>query len=147
VRQKPEAESPHADRQPPKGMRVLIVEDNADSREMLCELLRRVGCECHAFETGVQALQFLENASVDIAFLDLGLPGMDGYEVAKKIRANHKHAEARVVALTGYGQASDRARTIDAGFDEHLIKPVNVETLLELLAKNGETSEAAAKSA
>ena len=114
--------------------RVLVVEDNGDSRELLCELLEQAGFECRAAESGVAALDLAAEFRPDIAILDLGLPGMDGFEVARRLRRDSRHAGLCLVALTGYGQASDRAISREAGFDEHLVKPVQGEQLLALLA-------------
>ena len=120
---------------PPVGARVLIVEDNADSREMLRELLEREGFVCRTAESGAAALILVEELRPDIALLDLGLPGMDGYEVARQIRGNSTHANTCLIALTGYGQASDRTTSREAGFDAHLVKPVHADQLLRLFAE------------
>ena len=102
----------------------MIVEDNADSRELLCELLLEAGFDCDAAATGAEALALIEKVQPDVAILDVGLPEMDGFEVARRIREDPKHAGVRLIALTGYGQLTDRATAIKAGFDEHLVKPV-----------------------
>jgi len=113
--------------------RIVVVEDNADSREMLCELLLQSGFECRAVESGAAALALLDEVRPDIVILDVGLPEMDGFEIARHIRANATHAGVCLVALTGYGQAADRAASREAGFDVHLVKPVHAEQLLALL--------------
>jgi two-component system, chemotaxis family, CheB/CheR fusion protein len=115
--------------------RVVVVEDNADSREMLCALLAHAGLECHSAETGSAALALVDEVEPDVVILDVGLPEMNGHEVARRIRANPRHAKVRLVALTGYGQATDRAASSDAGFDAHLVKPIQSEQLLALLAE------------
>jgi two-component system CheB/CheR fusion protein len=120
-------------RRPAKTARVLVVEDNADSREMLCALLDRAGYEAYGAATGVAALTLLEEVQPDIAILDVGLPGMDGFEVARRIRSRPRHAHVRLVALTGYGQLSDRVASREAGFEAHVVKPVQTEQLLALL--------------
>jgi two-component system CheB/CheR fusion protein len=115
--------------------RVLVVEDNTDSRELLCELIEQSGFECRAAGGGVSALALVDEFRPDVAILDLGLPGMDGLEVARRIRADGRHGRIVLIALTGYGQAADRAAARDAGFDEHLVKPVQGDQLLALLAR------------
>jgi len=112
---------------------VVVVEDSADSREMLCELLVHVGFRCSTADSGPAALKLIDEVRPDIAILDVGLPGMDGFEVARRLRAAPAHAAMRLVALTGYGRVSDRLAARAAGFDEHLVKPVNVESLLRVL--------------
>ncbi|HET6281415.1 MAG TPA: chemotaxis protein CheB [Polyangia bacterium] len=119
----------------PKGATIMIVEDNADSREMLCELLELQGFKCHPAENGAAALALLDHLRPDVAILDVGLPEIDGFELARRIRARRELAHACLIALTGYGQPSDRAIGREAGFDAHLVKPVRVERLLELLAQ------------
>jgi two-component system CheB/CheR fusion protein len=114
--------------------KVVIVEDNADTREMLCELLIDAGFECRSADSGAVALALIDEVRPDIAVLDVGLPEMDGLEVARRLRANPQLAGIRLVALTGYGQPSDRAIALQAGFDEHLVKPVHADDLLKLLA-------------
>jgi two-component system CheB/CheR fusion protein len=114
--------------------RVLVVEDNTDSRELLCELIEQFGFECRAADTGGAALAVMDEFRPDVAVLDLGLPGMDGLELARRIRSDARNASVVLIALTGYGQAADRAAARDAGFDEHLVKPVQGENLIALLA-------------
>jgi signal transduction histidine kinase/CheY-like chemotaxis protein len=115
--------------------RVLVVEDNADIRESLRLLLGLWGHEVLLAETGGEGLELALQKKPDIALIDIGLPGLDGYEVARRIReqAAGRPAGMRLVAMTGYGQPADRARTAQAGFDEHLLKPVDADTLRRLL--------------
>jgi len=117
-----------------EGSRIVIVEDSTDSRELLCEFLSMEGFECHAAENGVAGLALIEKVRPAVAILDVGLPGMDGFELARRLRANPDDADIFLIALTGYGQLADRAAGKRAGFDEHLVKPVNVDELLRLLA-------------
>jgi len=117
-----------------EGSRIVIVEDSTDSRELLCEFLSMEGFECHAAENGVAGLALIEKVRPAVATLDVGLPGMDGFELARRLRANPDDADIFLIALTGYGQLADRAAGKRAGFDEHLVKPVNVDELLRLLA-------------
>jgi two-component system, chemotaxis family, CheB/CheR fusion protein len=118
----------------PQGARIVVVEDNADSREALCAFLERAGLECDTAATGGAAVDLIDQVSPDVVILDLGLPELDGFEVARRVRANPKHSNVRLIALTGYGQEADRASTLQAGFNEHLVKPVHGERLLRALA-------------
>ncbi|HMJ15864.1 MAG TPA: response regulator, partial [Polyangiaceae bacterium] len=124
------------------GAHIVVVEDNPDSREMLCELLHGAGFECTTADNGPSALQIIDEIEPDIAILDVGLPEMDGFEVARRLRANPKHAGLFLIALTGYGRAEDRRASRDAGFDEHLVKPVHAEQLLQLLSQGREPTHA-----
>jgi len=128
---------PEAARQAPasRTATVVVVEDNADSREMLCTLIEGAGFACHTAGNGVAALALVDRVHPDIVILDVGLPEMDGFEVAQRIRANPEHAGVRLIAVTGYGQASDRDASHRAGFDSHLVKPVQVDQLLTLLVE------------
>jgi two-component system CheB/CheR fusion protein len=119
----------------PPGASVLVVEDNADSREMLREVLERSGYQVTVAESGPRALELLEAMDPNAAILDVGLPELDGFELARRIRQHPRHRDICLVALTGYGQPSDRITSREAGFDAHLVKPVRVEHLLELLAE------------
>jgi PAS domain S-box-containing protein len=118
---------------PPR--RVLVIEDNDDAREMLRNLLRMFGHEVHEACDGARGLEEARRLRPDAALIDIGLPGMDGYEVARRIRADLPGA--RLVALTGYGQPEDRERALAAGFDAHLVKPVDPDQLQRLLAARG----------
>jgi len=116
------------------GARIVVVEDNEDSRELICELLAGEGYNCHTAATGPAGLALVNELRPDIVILDLGLPEVDGFEVARRIRRDPRHDGACLIALTGYGQSSDRAAAKEAGFDEHLVKPVQPEQLLRLLS-------------
>ncbi|MET0556154.1 MAG: response regulator, partial [Vicinamibacteria bacterium] len=118
-----------------RARRVVVVEDNADSREALCALLESAGYDCKSAGSGGAALALVSTFVPEVVILDLGLPEVDGFEIARRIRADARHAGARLVALTGYGQASDRAASLSAGFDEHVVKPVQPDRLLDLLAR------------
>jgi PAS domain S-box-containing protein len=115
--------------------RILIVDDNTDAAETLGELLRMVGHQVRCAAHGTQALQLLQETPADLALLDIGLPDMDGYELASRIRAMPGGDAMKLVALTGYGADSDRARAKEARFDEHLVKPVNIDQLLQVLER------------
>jgi two-component system CheB/CheR fusion protein len=117
------------------GRRVLIVEDNDDAREMLRILLEREGHEVFVAADGAEGIKLASRVQPELALIDLGLPIIDGYEVARHIR-RQLHQPERLIALTGYGQAEDRQRCLEAGFDEHLVKPVDPGRLTELLDKS-----------
>lgn len=128
----------HRPPQPTDFRRILIVEDNADSREMLRALLEIHGYDVAAAENGRVGLSLLEKKQFDLALVDIGLPGIDGYEVARRIRRDPRHSTMRLVALTGYGRNADRAAVRAAGFDEHLVKPLDPEKLTRLLARRAD---------
>ena len=115
------------------GGRILVVDDNADAASTLADLLQLVGYEARCAGDGESALALLDDYVPELALLDIGLPGMDGYELARRLRADPRMAGARLVALTGYGRDNDRARALAARFDEHLVKPVTADRLLEVL--------------
>jgi CheY-like chemotaxis protein len=114
--------------------RVLLVDDNHDSREMYRAVLRAQGHQVREAANAERALALLAEEAPDVAFIDIGLPGgMDGYELARRIRKHPHGRTVRLVALTGYGFPEDRALSKQAGFVRHLVKPVDPETLhLEL---------------
>ena len=113
--------------------RVLLVEDNADSREMLKTLLTLEGHEVSEAVDGPSAIEAMAREHPDIAFIDIGLPGIDGYEVASHVRAQSHGADVFLVALTGYGLGTDRERSREAGFDVHLVKPFHPDELKKVL--------------
>jgi signal transduction histidine kinase/ActR/RegA family two-component response regulator len=113
--------------------RLLIVDDNLDAAESLAWLLREIGYEVHTAPDAPAALAWLDGALPDLIVLDIGLPGMDGYGLASALRADPRFATTPLVALTGYGGEQDRARALAARFDEHLVKPVDIDRLLEVL--------------
>ncbi|MBC8069716.1 MAG: response regulator [Deltaproteobacteria bacterium] len=115
------------------GSKIVVIEDNDDSRELLCELLGKVGLDCHGARDGASGLALIETVRPAVALIDIGLPGIDGYEVAQRLRGRPDRERMFLVALTGYGQSTDRERALAAGFDEHMVKPVQQETLLRLL--------------
>jgi CheY-like chemotaxis protein len=112
--------------------RVLVIEDNADAREMLKTWLTLEGHDVLEAANGVDGVKILMTERPDVAFVDIGLPVMDGYEVARTFRRDGQHA-TRLVALTGYGQAEDRQRSFDAGFDDFVVKPVDPARLSQIL--------------
>jgi CheY-like chemotaxis protein len=117
----------------PSSRSILIIEDNADARDALRVLLELDGHAVEAVGEGQEALELARAKDPDIALVDIGLPGIDGYEVARRVRARDTRRPV-LIALTGYGQPEDRRRATEAGFDEMLVKPVDPTTLTELLA-------------
>jgi signal transduction histidine kinase len=115
--------------------RVLVVDDNQDAAESLAMLLDHVGYEVRAAEDGQAALASLDGFAPDLAILDIGLPGMDGYELARRLKADPRVPGLRLVALTGYGRENDRARALAADFHEHLVKPIEPNRLFEALER------------
>jgi two-component system CheB/CheR fusion protein len=122
----------------PSGKRIAVVEDNADAREMLCELLTRAGFDCQSAERGDAGLTLIREMRPDIALVDLGLPGIDGLELVRRVRSEATLASVYLIALTGYGQATDRVTALNAGFDEHVVKPVRSDDLIRILKNSGE---------
>jgi PAS domain S-box-containing protein len=116
--------------------RVLVVDDNRDSADSMTMLLNLHGYVARAAYRGEDALDVAADLRPHAVLLDIGLPGMDGYEVAERLRALPELAGAMLIAMTGYGQAEDRARSAAAGFSHHLVKPVDLETLHALLRSN-----------
>jgi signal transduction histidine kinase/ActR/RegA family two-component response regulator len=135
--QKTEAASassrPSSIRRASRGRRILLVDDNEDALEMLAELLRAAGHEVATASDGPSALASAKSYRPEIAVLDIGLPAMDGYEVAARLRAQGNGTAPLLVALSGYGQDGDHARSESAGFAMHLVKPLDIEQLLEAL--------------
>jgi signal transduction histidine kinase len=125
------SEAPEAET-PPK--RVLVVDDNADAAECVAMLLALQGHEARVALSGREALEAVEAFRPDIALLDLGLPNLDGYELATQLRAMPQLRGIRLVALTGYGRPEDRQRTQAVGFDDHLVKPVDLAALTRALS-------------
>jgi CheY-like chemotaxis protein len=119
--------------QPFPRRRVLVVDDNRDAGEMLGELPTALGAIVTVVDSGRAALAALDSFEPEAILLDIGMPGMDGYEVARRIRASAGHHDVLLIALTGWGQEADRRRTVAAGFDHHVIKPPDVERLRQLL--------------
>jgi len=135
------AEAPKPGPRPTKGAtarpvrrRVLIVDDNQDGAESLAVLLQLGGHETHTAHDGQQAIEDAERLRPDIVLLDIGLPRLNGYEVCRRIREQPWGKELSMVAVTGWGQQEDRRRSQEAGFDTHIVKPVEPEALMDLLA-------------
>ena len=118
-----------------RGRRVLVVEDNADARDALRFLLEEDGHDVRAAGDGPGAIEEARDFQPEVVLLDIGLPGMDGYEVGRALRMMPGCERASIVAVSGYGQADDRARSRAAGFDQHLLKPVAPDRLLEIVRR------------
>lgn len=119
----------------PGSLRILIVEDNDDVRDMLQTLLELDGHEVGVACDGGEGVEMIELQPPQIAIVDIGLPVLDGYQVAERIRSQPKYEDVFLIALTGYGQSADRRRAEEAGFDAHLVKPVDLVKLNELMAE------------
>jgi PAS domain S-box-containing protein len=117
------------------GLRVLIVDDNRDAGALLGYMLQTAGHVIHVHEDAASALQTAREFDVDVFILDIGLPDMDGYELAGRLRSDAHTAGATLIALTGYGQPQDRELSNAAGFDHHLVKPADHEELLRILSR------------
>jgi PAS domain S-box-containing protein len=134
------AHPPHAKTQPsassvvPK--RILVVDDNVDAATTLQLLLKSLGHEACAVFDGQQALSTALEFRPDVVLLDIGMPGLDGYEVARRLRALKRVEPLRIIAVTGWGQEADRTRAREAGFDVHLVKPVDPSVLTSAIASN-----------
>ena len=130
-----QAPSPHEENTPNgTALRVLVVDDNVDTAEALGLLLVELGHEVLTAHDGPSALEMAVDFRPNVVLLDIGLPGMDGYEVAKKMREQPIFKDLILVAMTGYGQDSDRLRSKEAGFDHHLVKPPDFNKLQHILA-------------
>ena len=122
------------------GSRVLVVDDNADAAQTLQMLLASLGHEVQVANDGAAAIEAASQFRPDLVLLDIGMPGMSGYEVARRLRALRAGAEMRIVAITGWGQDVDRQQSRDAGVDVHLVKPVDVDELqLAIAGRDGAT--------
>ena len=115
------------------------MEDNVDAREMLRHLLNLAGHEVHEAADGPTGLEAALRLRPDVALVDVGLPGFDGYQLARRVRGS-PGPFIYLVALTGYGQPDDRRHAMEAGFDAHLVKPVNPDALLAAIHTAGHTA-------
>jgi signal transduction histidine kinase/CheY-like chemotaxis protein len=119
---------------PATGLRMLVVDDNVDAAHMLSLLLDAMGHETMVEHTAKRALERARKEMPEVCLLDIGLPDLDGNDLAKQLRARPETARSVLIAITGYGQEQDRKRTAESGFDHHLVKPVNIEDLLRIIS-------------
>jgi CheY-like chemotaxis protein len=122
-------------------LRVLVVEDDADTADSLAILLRLEGHDVRLARNGPAALALAGTCKPDMVLLDIGLPGMDGYEVANRLKAMKGGEALFIIAITGYGQASDRRRSTEAGIDLHMVKPADPNVLLRVLMRFREVAK------
>jgi PAS domain S-box-containing protein len=123
-----------ADRRDPRRLRVLVVDDNVDAADSMAELVASDGHEAYQAHGGYEALEAFEQLHPEVVLLDIGMPDMSGLEVARRLRMRAADPRPRLIAVTGWGKPEDRARSREAGFDRHLVKPVEADQLREALA-------------
>jgi CheY-like chemotaxis protein/two-component sensor histidine kinase len=116
-----------------RSLRAVVCDDAADLRDLVADLLRLRGHEVSVAGDGPAAIELIVAERPDVALIDIGLPDMDGYEVARAIRRQLTEHKPRLIAMTGYGQASDRAAAFEAGFDAHIVKPASADKILRAL--------------
>ena len=121
---------------PMMSKRVLVVDDNEDAAEMLGEMLVLAGHVVLVKNDPITALESITEFQPQLAVLDIGLPGMSGYELAERLQQSEMGKHCRLVALTGYGQEQDRRRSARAGFAHHLVKPVDFERLMNIIERD-----------
>ncbi len=114
---------------------ILLIEDNDDGREMMATMLTACGYPIRHAADGLQGVEMAFSQVPDVALVDIGLPGIDGYEVARRLRQNEGTRHIKLIALTGYGLAEDQRRVLEAGFDRHLVKPVDLNHLLDAITQ------------
>ena len=115
--------------------RILVADDNRDSAKSLCTLLRTLGHEVHTAYDGAEAVALAAECKPDVAILDIGMPRLNGYDAARRIREDRGHEGITLIALSGWGQEEDRKRSADAGFDHHMTKPVALDAVQRLFAE------------
>jgi CheY-like chemotaxis protein len=118
--------------------RILLVEDNRDAADSLADLLRIFGYDVRVAYSGTEGIEAAHLFLPEIVLCDIGLPGLDGYEVARRLRSEAETADARLIAITGYGTEHDQEMARDAGFDRHLVKPVDPDRLLGEIGRETE---------
>jgi CheY-like chemotaxis protein/two-component sensor histidine kinase len=135
-----------ATRPSPRRKRILVIDDNRDAADSFVELLRAEGATAAAAYSGSEAVDALARHQPDVVFLDLGMPGVDGYQAARAIRSDPRGDDVVLIALTGWGGADVRRRTEEAGFDQHLVKPIAPAELFAVIASAGRTRTKAPRS-
>ncbi|ACC69328.1 response regulator [Paraburkholderia phymatum] len=133
----PAARQPAGEATPATRRRVMVVDDSVDGAESMSILLEMLGHEVRVMYDGAAAIAAASEFKPEVVLLDIGLPGVDGYQVARALRAEPATAGALLIALTGYGQDTDRQRTRDAGFDHHLVKPASLDDIERVIAADG----------
>jgi len=129
------ADRPKVELSQTSARRILIVDDNIDAADSLAMLLQMEGIETETARDGLEAISAAEAFHPDVILLDIGLPKLNGYEVCRRIRAQPWSQKMLLIALTGWGQDDDRSRSREAGFDAHMIKPIDYPAFLKLLAE------------
>ena len=130
-----ESHEPESRRPSGRGSRILVVDDNVDTARGMARLLRLLGNEVKMVHDGTAAIAAARGLGPEFVLLDIGLPGMDGYEVARTLRAESTGKTAVIIAVSGYGQDEDRRRSREAGFDHHLVKPIDFDHLVALITQ------------
>lgn len=128
-------EEPIADSLPTQSFKILVVEDMRALAMILARLLTKLNHEVRVVESGMAAIEILKTYPAEIIFSDISMPGMTGYELAQRLRQSEDTKQIRLVAMTGYGQATDREKALHAGFDEHMVKPVDINRLRSFFAE------------
>jgi CheY-like chemotaxis protein len=121
-------------RSPVRPLSIVLVDDNPDIRETMFELLRTWGHSVDMAQDGPSAVELILRVKPDLAFVDIGLPKMDGYGVATEVRTRLGPERTRLVAMSGYGQESDRRRSLESGFNAHLVKPADIDDILNIIS-------------
>lgn len=118
---------------------ILVIDDNHDVADILGMLLRTLGHQAHVAHGGDTALEQIAALRPDLILLDLGMPRIDGFEIARRVRQNDRLAATRIVAMTGYADERRRALAVEAGFDDYLVKPIQLADLQAMTKRAGET--------
>jgi CheY-like chemotaxis protein len=127
---------PRGDPRGERSARILVVDDNVDLAQGLARLLQIYGHDVQIAHDGPSGLDKAKESKPEIVLLDIGLPGMDGYQVAAHLRQEETVKGATLIAISGYGQDEDRRRAMEAGFDHHLVKPIASEDLIKILEES-----------
>jgi CheY-like chemotaxis protein len=117
-----------------RALSIVLIDDSEDIRELMAELFRAWGHHVEVAPDGESGSELALRSKPDIAFVDIGLPRLDGYGVAAQLRAHCSREQLRLVAMTGFGQESDKRKALEAGFDQHIVKPASIDTLKQALA-------------
>jgi two-component system CheB/CheR fusion protein len=123
---------------PKQAMEILVIEDNVDAARSIAEVLETEGHRVHVATDGLSGIAMARALKPEVVLCDIGLPDIDGYEIARAIRADDELRSTRLIALSGYAQPEDRLRAMEAGFDDHLRKPPSLDALLASAAGAGE---------